>query len=251
LKWNPKAIQMRRGTIRPVPTAAESLIWICAIPVAYIAGSIPFGILLGRAKGVDIRAHGSRNVGATNVSRVLGRRLGLICFALDALKGAIPVLAAGAIAGVVNQPLEEISQVELWLWLAVAGAAILGHIFSVFIRFAGGKGVATGFGAMLGMWPLLTIPALAALMLWIITAAIWRYVSLASMVAAAALPVSTSLWLMYLAGGAGPQFRDALETTWPLPATAALLALLVIWRHRGNILRLRRGQEPRIGDARP
>lgn len=221
--------------------------WLGAIVVAYAIGSIPFGVLLGAMRGIDIRQHGSRNVGATNVSRVLGRRLGLLCFGLDALKGAVPVLAAGALVGVLRRPGGTVTQPELWLWLAVAAATILGHMYSVFLGFKGGKGVATGFGAMLGFWPILTIPAVAALIIWIIVAAIWRYVSLASMLAAAMLPLLTTMWLLVLRRETGGASVAALEDSWPLIATTTMLAIIVIWRHRSNIGRLRRGEEPRIG----
>lgn len=230
-----------------MPSSQDTVIWLSAAALAYVVGSIPFAVLLGRAKGIDIRRHGSRNVGATNVARVLGRRLGILCFVLDALKGAVPVFATGAVTGLVNRPVDAIGQVEAWLWLAVGAAAILGHMYSIFLKFSGGKGVATGFGAMFGMWPLLTVPALGALLVWMIVAALWRYVSLASMIAAAALPALTALWLLLLARTSSESAPGAIQQSWPLPATTALLALIVIWRHRANIGRLRRGEEPRIG----
>jgi glycerol-3-phosphate acyltransferase PlsY len=221
--------------------------WLICILAAYLIGSIPFGVLIGRVKGIDIRAHGSRNIGATNVSRVLGRKLGMLCFALDLLKGAVPVLGAGFVCGVINTEPSELSQGQMWLWLAVAAAAIAGHMASIFLGFAGGKGVATGFGAALAMWPLLTFPAIGALVVWYATLRLARYVSLASMAAAMSLPA----W--YLVRCIPPSGEDIpgsiLHASPPLIVTF-LLALLILWRHRANIARLRRGEEPRIGRGR-
>jgi glycerol-3-phosphate acyltransferase PlsY len=220
------------------------LTWTVCIIAAYFAGSIPFGVLIGHLKGVDIRAHGSKNVGATNVGRVLGRRLGLFCFALDVMKGAVPVLAAGFAADVVGQSARDLAPEEMWLWLAVAIAAVLGHMFSIFLRFGGGKGVATGFGAMAAMWPLLTIPAIGALVTWLAVLGALRIISLASMLGAIVVP------LLYAALVIAPDPSHAMPNlahgSPPLIMTA-LLAGLVIFRHRANIGRLRRGEEPKVG----
>jgi len=220
--------------------------WFICIPGAYLIGSIPFGVLIGKLRGVDIREQGSKNIGATNVGRLLGRRLGMLCCTLDVLKGAIPVLAAGFACGVINREPATLSQAEMWLWLAVAAAAILGHMAPIFIGFAGGKGVATSFGAMIAMWPVLTLPAIGALVVWYGTLRLTRYVSAASMAGAASLP----LW--YLFRCIPPSGADVIavigHASPPLIATAAL-ALLVLWRHRANITRLRRGQEPRVGGS--
>ena len=227
-------------------TGSGALLWGACIGGAYLVGSIPFGVLIGRAKGIDIRQHGSRNVGATNVGRVLGRRLGLVCFFLDLLKGAVPVLAAGVAGGVIGrEPVDPgLAPLAIWLWLAVATAAVTGHMASVFLGFDGGKGVATGFGAMLAMWPLLTFPALGALLVWYAVVRLTRYVSLASMLAAVSMPLWYSAWSLPLAGP--DMFPSLARTGPPLIATAAL-ACLVVWRHRANIGRLRRGEEPKIG----
>lgn len=225
-------------------------VWLACIAGAYVTGSIPFGVIIGRAKGVDIRQHGSRNVGATNVGRVLGRRLGLTCFGLDVLKGAGPVLVAGALTGVLGGRLAaepavgSIRPTDMWWWMAVGCAAIAGHMASLFLKFGGGKGVATSFGVMLAMWPLLTLPAVGALLLWGAAILATRYVSVASMLGALSVPV----WYLIVAivqvdADAGATLAYASP---PLIATAAL-ALLVVWRHRANIGRLLRGAEPRIG----
>jgi glycerol-3-phosphate acyltransferase PlsY len=135
----------------------------------------------------------------------------------------------------------------MWMWLAVAAAAIVGHMASVFLRFAGGKGVATSFGAMLAMWPLLTLPALAALVVWYAMLRLFRYVSLASIAAATSLPLWYAISIIPSSGTNIP--RAFAQGAPPLIVTA-LLAAFVIWRHRGNIARLKRGEEPRIGDLR-
>jgi glycerol-3-phosphate acyltransferase PlsY len=213
------------------------------------------GVLLGMARGLDIRAHGSRNIGATNVGRVLGRRLGLLCFVLDVLKGALPVLVAGAAAGVLGRTLAgegAIGAAEMGLWLAVAVAAVVGHMFPLYLRFRGGKGVATGFGAICAMWPLLTVPALVALLVWCAVLRLTRYVSVASMAAAASLPLAYVLWIVGRGGGGRllEQAPQRIAASWPPLAVTAALALLIVYRHRANIGRLRRGQEPRIGGTR-
>jgi glycerol-3-phosphate acyltransferase PlsY len=222
----------------------EWLIWSGLIVGAYLVGSIPFGVLIARSRGVDIRQHGSRNIGATNVGRVLGRRFGIICFVLDVLKGAGPVVAAGIIEQTFNRSPAELSAPQMWLWLAVAIAAIAGHMASVFLRFAGGKGVATSFGAMVAMWPLLTFPAIGAVLLWYAALRLSRYVSVASITAAASLP---AFYAVRIAFGSDGDVVASLGHGSPPLIVTILLAGWVTWRHRGNIARLRRGVEPKIG----
>src|SRR5207248_280320 len=143
---------------------------------AYLLGSVPFGYLVGRARGVDLLALGSRNIGATNAGRVLGARWGVLVFFLDAAKGALPVLAARAAASAVGEPFEA-------LGVTAGVAAFLGHLFPLYLGFRGGKGVATGAGVVAVLLPL---PTLAALLLWLLVAVTTRYVSLASLLAALA-----------------------------------------------------------------
>jgi len=209
--------------------------WLACAAAAYFVGSIPFGVLLGRLKGVDVRQHGSRNIGATNVGRVLGRKWGSLCFALDAAKGAIPVAAAGFAGGVIGRTAEQIGAAALGWWLLVVAAALLGHMFSPFIGFRGGKGVATGFGALVAFWPLLALPALLALVVWIMSLRLSRMVSLASIVAALSLPITTLL------------LSTRSMAALPLVVATVALALLVVVRHHSNIGRILRGEEPRIG----
>ncbi len=212
--------------------------WLLGAAGAYLLGAVPFGVLIGRIHGVDIREHGSRNIGATNVGRVLGRRWGILCFLLDAAKGAVPVAITGWIGGTLGRSAAEIGAGALGWWLLVAAAALAGHMASPFIGFKGGKGVATGFGALVAFWPLLGIPALAAFAIWIVMVLAVRMVSAASIVAALSLPVSAAV--------ACGLTRDSA----PVIAAAAVLSLLVVLRHRANIGRILRGVEPRIGGAR-
>ncbi len=220
------------------------MIWIALIIAAFLCGSIPFGYLFGRARGIDLREHGSGNIGATNAGRVMGKRIGRVCMTLDILKGYVPTLGAGLAHGFIGT--RTLSEEQAWLWLAVASAAMLGHIFPPWLGFKGGKGVATGFGAMLGVAPYLTAPTLAAAVIFIITVRVTRYVGFASCVAAVSLPVMTWIWLEF----AMPAMMER-EADWPsamLWVTAALGAM-VIWRHRGNLVRMAKGTEPRAGES--
>lgn len=226
------------------------LSWPLCILGAYLIGSIPFGVIIARSKGVDIRQHGSKNIGATNVGRVLGRRFGVMCFILDFLKGAGPVIGAGVVNHTLGREPDALESSQMWLWLAVAGAAVVGHMYSIFLRFAGGKGVATGFGAIAAMYPLLTYPAIAAIVAWYLVLRTTKYVSIASMLAVLSLPVS------YLVSVIPPRAMDQplsmtmdhLRHASPPFVGTLLIALLVVWKHRSNIARLRRGDEPKVSD---
>lgn len=213
---------------------------------AFFSGSIPFALLIGWSRGIDIRKHGSGNIGATNVARVLGRPAGLLCFVLDVLKGFAPALGAGLATGLVNGSLFDapIAPRSAWLWLGVMALAVLGHIFSPWVGFRGGKGVATGLGATLGVFPYLTVPAAGAALVWVILAKATRYVSVASIGAAAALPVL--VWAWGLAGQGGARTAELF----PFCAATGALAALVIWRHRANIGRLMAGTENSIDGGR-
>ncbi|MFA6134793.1 MAG: glycerol-3-phosphate 1-O-acyltransferase PlsY [Phycisphaerae bacterium] len=209
------------------------LIAFVVMPLAaYAVGSTPFGVILARARGVDLRKTGSGNVGATNVGRVLGRKWGYLCFALDVAKGALPTALAGwMLRGQADAPALA-AQVA---WLLVGMGAILGHVFSFWLTFRGGKGVATALGAVLGFYPYFTAAGLVALALWIVVTLASRYVSLGSIVAAVAfLP----LFAAFNWSHAGQ--------LWPFGAFAATMAALIILRHRGNIRRLLNGTENKI-----
>lgn len=218
-------------------TEHPAILFVALPLAAYAVGSTPFGVIISRARGMDIRAHGSGNVGATNVGRVLGRKWGLLCFALDVLKGLLPVLIVGMLLrGLEGFPTEKHQAV----WLGVGVGCILGHVFSFYLRFRGGKGVATSLGVVLGIFPYFTWAGLAAFALWVLVAGVTRYVSVASITAAAAFwPLFTCI--NWLALGMSP------GRLWPLGAFGAAMALLIIYRHRGNISRLLAGTENKIG----
>jgi glycerol-3-phosphate acyltransferase PlsY len=201
---------------------------LAALAVSYLLGAVPFGLVLIRlVKGVDIRSVGSGNIGATNAMRAGGRPLGLLVFALDCLKGWTAVV---------------------WLapWLGAAGAdgldalrvgcgaaAVLGHCFPVYLRFRGGKGVATACGALVGLdWRVFLLGGAA----WLVTVGLTRYVGLASMVMGAAFVAAA--WA--LGGGERPE----------LVVGAALLFVLILARHRSNISRMLAGTEPRLATRR-
>ena len=209
------------------------------IAVAYIAGSIPFGLLIGLAMGKDPRLHGSRNIGATNVARTLGGvKWFLLVFLLDMLKGMLPMLAAGWVVR------HELGGQADWmvyvLWLAVGFGSIFGHMFSLFLGFKGGKGVATSCGVMMGLFPYYTWPGLVALGCFIAVFMVSRMVSLGSIVAAMMFPVAfLALGLLHIG------YRLTLQET-PLLVFALLVAAMIVYRHRENIARLRAGTEHRF-----
>lgn len=210
--------------------------FVVLIVAAYLLGSIPFGILIARTHGVDLRKIGSGNIGATNVSRALGKKWGYICFLLDVVKGLLPMLLATA-WGLVD---EDISLGQLGMWLAVGCAAILGHVFPIYLGFKGGKGVATSLGVVLGLWPYYTFSGLIAFAVWGLAVLIWRYVSLASILAALAFPIALTALIGFKADW---QYAEL----WPLYIAAIGMPLLVIARHAENIKRLLEGSESKIG----
>ncbi len=192
-------------------------LWLVA---SYLVGAIPTSYLAGRLfRGIDLREHGSKNLGATNVYRTLGWKYAVPVGLVDVAKGAVPVLVFAP----------QVSASELFA-LACGIAAIVGHVFSVFVRFRGGKGVATAAGVMLGLAPM----ALGAvLVLWLVTLKLSGYVSLASIAAAAVFPLAVYLL----------ERPDRPEILW----LDALVAAAIIWLHRTNIRRLLNGTESRFG----
>jgi len=194
---------------------------IIGVLIAYLAGSIPSAYIAGRIRGVDLRKHGSGNLGATNVVRVLGPRIGAVVFLADVLKGFLPVYYLPIVADTL--------QPELWA-LIYGVAAILGHVKPIFLLGrGGGKGVATATGVFLALAP---IPMLISMATWIIVFWISRYVSLASLCGAIVLPVA-----IYV------QRRDAHSAVF---IASVVIAAFVFWTHRANIGRLRRGEEHRF-----
>jgi glycerol-3-phosphate acyltransferase PlsY len=185
---------------------------------AYLFGAIPFGLLVAKSRGVDIRAQGSGNIGATNVFRVLGKGWGIFTFVLDALKGFIPSFLFPRLAGLDPD------------WGVLFGiVAILGHSFPVYLKFKGGKGVATSAGMLLGVAPM---AVLVGLVCWVLCMVFSRIVSLSSIVAAIA--VAVAVWVLD-------------PTALVVNVALTILAVLVIWLHRANIGRLLNGTENRFG----
>jgi glycerol-3-phosphate acyltransferase PlsY len=192
--------------------------------VGYISGAIPFSYIAGRVfGGLDLRRRGSGNLGATNTFRLLGAKIALVVLALDVAKGFIPVAAAPALATSGAVPRE-------WLAITAAFFAVIGHMFSVFVRFAGGKGIATTAGAFaaLSPWPLLL-----AVVVFAIVFAAKRIVSLASIVSAVVFPFAV---FVLDRSGIAP-------AGWPLRGASVLVTVVVLLKHRSNMKRLVRGEE--------
>ena len=218
--------------------------WIIWVVLGYVSGSIPFAWGIARAKGVNLRQVGSGNIGATNVGRALGRQWGLTCFVLDVLKGFIPVWAAGWVMGCMTTDDAGLTVDKAWWWLGVAVAGVVGHMFPIWLGFRGGKGVATGLGVMLGLWPVMAVPVLIAGGLWAAVFMVSRYVSLASMVAAVSMPVTLGAITMVF-------HASQVAQRSPFIAITVVLASLVILRHRDNITRLISGVESRVARRSP
>lgn len=221
--------------------------WLFAF-AGFLSGSIPFGVFIARAKGVDIRSFGSGNIGATNVGRALGRPYFFLCFTLDCLKGLVPTLACGIFAELVvlgdgrADGSASVTASDWWAWLGVMVSPVLGHMFSPWVGFRGGKGVATGLGSLLGVFPLLTIAGFASLIAWLVTVKVTRYVGVSSSLAAALLPVWVGLTLT-LESPVGVGWAEG----WPAVAVTGALGLLVVIKHVGNIKRTLAGTEPKTG----
>ncbi|MCU0794546.1 MAG: glycerol-3-phosphate 1-O-acyltransferase PlsY [Akkermansiaceae bacterium] len=232
-------------------------LWICPI-IAFLLGSIPFGLIIARLKGIDIRAHGSGNIGATNVLRVVGKKYGITCLILDALKGYLPVLLAlnlvriegstpSPLLGFLDSaaltlPAPEAMKGQL-IHVFTALCAILGHNYSPWVGFKGGKGIATSAGVVLGLMPMVV---LFLLVVWILLFLTTRYVSVASIGAAAVLPLLTHLDARLQKNAAGISAWDAGTWSKPLLVFSILIGILAIWKHRGNLQRLRAGTENRF-----
>ena len=208
---------------------AEHLLYIVA---AYLIGSVPFGYIAGRLNGIDLREHGSGNIGATNAVRVLGKKWGIPVFVLDFLKGFLPVFYVKHLQGgdaTVFAP-EQMG----WL-LGVFFAVILGHTYTCFLGFKGGKGVATTGGCLVALSPLIGAAAVAA---WILSMICTRYVSLSSMLAGVAMLLAAG----YEYGVADGAFSCADSL---LMLLLSIIFVLVVYLHRTNIVRLYRGTEPK------
>ena len=203
------------------------IILIAISLISYLIGAIPWGYLIGKRHGVDIRTLGSKNIGATNVTRVIGKWHGKLCFLLDFLKGLIPVLVVTILLR--EKIITDDYKVSQML---AALCAVLGHIFPVYLRFRGGKGVSTAAGALLGLAPYSFVVAGTT---WVLVYLISRYVSLASIAAAAVLPV-TATFIYFFKNDLYPRSPYVLGFLY-------LLAILAILRHTANIKRLLNGTE--------
>ena len=194
---------------------------------AYAIGATPFGYLAGKMRGVDIRQFGSGNIGATNVSRVLGKPVGMPVFILDIFKGWLPVMLIRWILGARGIPSD-------WPAISAAVGTVLGHNYTFWLHFKGGKGIATSAGVLAALLP---IPLAAAVSCWLVLFFSTRYVAVASIGAAlmvAVVPVAMHVW------------SENGEPGLPLVGFALLLGLLAVWRHRSNIRRLVNGTEHRF-----
>jgi len=184
--------------------------------MAYLLGTVSFGLILARLKGgVDLRGQGSGSIGATNVARTMGKRAGLIALGGDCAKGVLAVLLA------------QMWGSSVWTIAAVSLAAVLGHLFPWYARFRGGKGVATALGVFI---PTLPLPLLGAFLVFIIVVWVWRYVSAGSVLAAILMPILTAV------------FSNPL----PLTLAAGVIAVLIVIKHQSNLQRLFRGQEAKF-----
>ncbi len=226
-------------------------LWLCPL-IAFLLGSIPFGLVIARRQGIDIRQHGSGNIGATNVLRVLGKKYGIPCLILDALKGFIPVVLSVNLVQIVGRPVQiPLGLPEAWaLHFSAADAmnaqlahivtalfAVLGHNYSPWVGFKGGKGIATSAGVLLALMPFAIVILLAV---WALLFFTTRYVSVASIGASLSLPLLTV---------AGSWFHGRIQDgTWnkPLFAFSLVIAALAVWKHRENIRRLLNGTENRF-----
>jgi glycerol-3-phosphate acyltransferase PlsY len=206
-------------------------VWFLALAVCflgYLFGSFPAGYFAGRMAGVDVRSAGSGNIGATNVLRVLGKKWGYPVFFVDAFKG----FAAVRLALFLAERLTSSRPDAVYFAILAAVMCVVGHTFPVWLRFKGGKGVATSAGAIFGLMPL---AAVIIFLVWVIVFEITRYVSVASIIAASSLPVAVALLIHW-------GIVDGIVLLY----FSTLLAILVVWSHRSNFSRLLKGTEQRF-----
>lgn len=201
---------------------------VAAIVASYLLGSIPAAYLAGRSRGIDLRKHGSGNLGATNVIRVLGAKIGLFVFAFDMAKGAIPVALFPRWVPATTLPVGGSTAIAILCGIA----AIIGHVRPIYLRFGrGGKGVATAAGVFLALAPIQTTLALLVFAVVLLSSG---FVSLGSLTSAAVLPILLGV---------------TVGVRSPLFAISVVVAVFVFWTHRANIVRLRNGEEHRFGKA--
>lgn len=205
------------------------------IVAAYLIGSIPFGYLAGRLNGIDLREHGSHNIGATNATRVLGKKWGIPVFILDFLKGYLPLMAAMLLVSGGVRSVTDYSPAEMGWCLGVMVALVLGHTFTCFLGFRGGKGVATMAGCLVAFLPCVAAVAVAV---FVAMMALTRYVSLSCLTAGAAMVAAAAWGFWHNDGELQPAEAMAL-------GMLLLIFILVLWKHRSNIVRICQGTEPK------
>ncbi len=199
---------------------------------AYLLGSIPTGYLMARARGIDIRTVGSGNIGATNAFRVLGKPAGLFTLLADAFKGGLAVVWAAPFIVEKVSGTAATADALVWARILASACVVLGHNYTCWLGFKGGKGIATSAGVLAALVPWTFVISLGA---WILLVALTRYVSVGSLAASISLPIATWFTL-----------HDATLT-----ALTGTMGALAIYKHRGNIQRLMNGTEPRIGQSKP
>ena len=207
-----------------MPSLIEIIQTWWPVPLAYVIGATPFGFLAGKIKGIDIRDHGSGNIGATNVMRTLGKPVGITVLVLDILKGMLPVIIALCVSD------------SSLVAIAASIAAIMGHNYTFWLGFKGGKGIATTAGAVVPIMPFAILFAVAT---WLVTLKISRYGSVASIAAALAIPLEVLVESL---------IRDRFDV--PIFSFAMFVCVLAIWKHRSNISRLKQGEEPKAGSKK-
>lgn len=228
------------------------MIWFVValiVAVSYLLGSIPSGLIISRSQGIDIRAHGSKNIGATNVFRVMGKKWGLVAFFCDTFKGWLAVTLGVWMAARFGVTLELPHGHTLvknlppdYAGIAAALGCIVGHNFPAWLRFKGGKGVATSLGVIFGMMPLVSLIIFAV---WGLVFKVTRYVSLASLAASAALPIAVVALMFF-----GPVQGWAAVHGWGNFYFGVVAAVMVFKRHTANICRLIAGTELRFGESK-
>lgn len=213
------------------------LVFAGCVPGSFLLGGVPFGVLVGRLHGIDVRKIGSGNIGAMNVGRILGRKWFLIVFGLDLLKGLLPTLVGGWVLGSIA-PDAASETTRMVCRLLVGLTSILGHNYSPFLGFRGGKGVSTSLGVALGVYPDLTYPALMSLGLWVVGFYVTRMSSVGSLAGGIFFPVLYMLALRWRG--------ETVAEHWPFVTFAMLVAFMVVVRHRANIARIVAGTETRV-----
>jgi glycerol-3-phosphate acyltransferase PlsY len=219
-------------------TTGTVFLYILIFLSSYLIGSVPWAYLIGKIYGIDLRKEGSGNIGATNVTRVIGKFWGRVCFLLDMIKGFLPVFIVTML--IKQQVIADINDLAQ---IIAAGGAVIGHMFCVFLKFKGGKGVSTSAGCLLAMAP---YSFAISGMVWAVVFLIGRYVSLASIAAAAVLPVSATFFSIMKVND-----KAIYPVSIYILIFLYILAMLAILKHAGNIKRLINGTEHRFDKKNP